>query len=206
MAVELGVATIGAVGSIGSSLTSALLAGNIKGKSATDRRIREQYQTLVKDLRLAGLNPALAYGAANASSSATGTALGHNVPGADITSGIGDAMAAYRDRKAADLADAQGKEADSRRHLNEANLPKEQVTGTLYEEVLKGVKGAKRFLGLDTLNNVNKVNQMFTNEPTSSQPQFMRSQQLKPETYNAINKARKKKPGFYMAPDKKGKK
>lgn len=87
----------GLISSAGVGIGSAALmgkvtgSGDIKGKSATDRRIREQYQTMVNDLRLAGLNPALAYQSAKPTGTATGTAIAGQLgfdPANAITAGI----------------------------------------------------------------------------------------------------------------------
>lgn len=77
----IGAGLLGAGLNVGGTLASAALGGGgkIKGKTATDRRIRERYQTQVKDLRLAGLNPMLAYTQPPASTG-TGTAFAQSLP------------------------------------------------------------------------------------------------------------------------------
>lgn len=137
----------GLLGGIGAGVGAGLITnaftggGDIKGKTATDRRINQQYQTLVKDLRLAGLNPSLAYGSANAATSATGTAFqaastssGYNSDlGSAVSYGLSKAQQSLLQSQEINVRENTAKTA-AERGIVEANLPRARTEGKVWAE------------------------------------------------------------------------
>lgn len=171
-------AALGAGINVGGGLLTSKLSGqgSIKGKSATDRRIREQYQTLVKDLRLAGLNPALAYGSARPTASATGTALASGVP-FDPARGVTSGIDAYRGSTKLDpetqlinqnitSAKAQARKTNAEAKVIEEHIPEAEFKGRLWDKANKG--GA----AVEDLSIWGQLKQIFTGEQprTSANP------------------------------------
>ncbi len=142
----------GFLGGIVGPLIQRGLDPGIQGKSATDRRIREQYQTLVKDLRLAGLNPALAYGSANASTSATGTAVqGRLQSGFNLEGALSDATSAYTKgdklneeqqalRAQANLAKEGSAKTKAEAELTRLAQPEAQAKSLIWTQIADGIK------------------------------------------------------------------
>lgn len=160
----------GLLGGVGPAIAGAL-SGGVQGKAATDRRIREQYQTLVKDLEKAGLNPALAYGAANASTSATGTALESRLP-ADLAGGVASGTSAYAAGKKlhheTKLLKAQARETNARAEITESGKWKASAQGTAWKQGAKAIGGLDK--GVTATGLWDKFNAWITGEPSSAAP------------------------------------
>lgn len=112
------------------SLGGSLIGGNQQNQAALDRQnsanefsaqqFANRYQTTVKDLQAAGLNPMLAYGATpNAPSSTTP---------APVQNALGGAIESYQKNKAvsaqAALQEQQAKQSESQITLNSAQAAK----------------------------------------------------------------------------------
>lgn len=190
----------GGVSTAGSMLERAIFgSGKIKGKSATDRRIREQYQTMVKDLRLAGLNPALAYSSAHPTASATGTALTGKL-GSDIAGGMRAGTDAYRAYK---KVGPEERLLNAQREGTEAGTAKTRAETVMIEKGLPGANIVERFMsqidelvkgymdkGISPEGAHNKVLDLFQDKPTNGQ---FRQREKQLPTWQPIKQGAKKK-------------
>lgn len=180
-----GAAAGGVVGGIAGPLIARAVDPGIRGKSATDRRIRDAIPTQVEGLKRAGLNPALMYpGGSSAASvaSATGTALGH-APGVDIAGSARDAASALSvalKRKAElKLIDAQGTKTANEAILLKHGIPKQALEGRIYKKLGEGAD-----VGIEVLDKLSealaplsigttiseKFKNLFGGTPTSAAP------------------------------------
>lgn len=175
----LGAAAVGgAVSTAGSLLERAIFgSGKIKGKSATDRRIREQYQTMVQDLRAAGLNPALAYQSAHPTATATGTSMASHA-GFDPATGMRAGIEGYKVHKKVGAeqrlleAQRQGVEAGTAKTQAETiilskGIPEAEIKKRWWQQI-SDIVGGYMDKGISPKGAELKVKELFKEKPSSA--------------------------------------